>query len=96
MSIHDNLKSAERCIQSALSDLESLPEKNAIAELLDACQELDVHYKYFCEELDDEDDGEEPTYEIGVDLEFYIEARKWHRISKALRQLKWSAKDIDG
>lgn len=90
MSMMDDLERAQNLIQRVITDLNEEPEKEALTELLDACESLDRYYKErFCAECD-LDYGEEPgtTYEHGISLEFYIEADWWHTISQAIRKLR--------
>lgn len=63
-------------------------------ELVDALNGFDEIYKEYCEGID-ETNNEEPgtTYNnpYGPNIEFYIEADDWHRVSLALRELNKSA-----
>jgi len=90
MSVSYDLERAQHLIQRAIDDLKEAPEKETIAELLDACEAVDRHYKErFCHECDlDYGEEEGTTYEHGISLEFYIEADWWHDISKAIRKLR--------
>jgi hypothetical protein len=71
------------------TELENTPKDEALRALIKACEDLDVYYKEFCNELDHEYDVPEgTTYEEGFNMEFYIEAYQWHEISLALRTLR--------
>ena len=60
-----------------------------MTDLVTAVEEIEDSYKEFCYSLDhDFGEAEGHTYEHGINLEFQIEARDWHNISKALRNLK--------
>lgn len=61
------------------------------AEILDTLDLLDQDYMEYCSNLDLER-GDEPgtayNDEYGPNIEYYIEADDWHKISRALRKLK--------
>jgi hypothetical protein len=88
--------STERAISDLEMALEQLKKNRAVglsAELLDAIEALDEHYKEFCSELDIQDDLEPGTTyndDCGVPIEFYIEADDWHNISLAFRNMRKS------
>ena len=79
-------------IDHCLSALENAPEKDAILDLIEACEELDCIYQNeFCFSNDEEyglSEGSTYDSEIGQSMEFYIEAGSWHKISLSLRKLK--------
>lgn len=70
-------------------NLDGDPEKEALLNLVEECENIDAYYEEWCEELDEET-GEDigTSYKHGVSLEFQIEASWWHKVSLALRQLK--------
>lgn len=70
----------------ALMDAE--PAMCQVTDLIESCVNIDEHYKLLCDEIDDSnDDPMGTTYEVGMNIEFYIEAAWWHEVSKALREL---------
>jgi len=86
--IVQKLTNAKAYIDYAIDLLNETPEKNALAELIQACKALDNYYKEYCDGID-EDRGESigTTYNEGISMEFYIEAEAFHDISLALRKL---------
>ena len=89
-SIRQKLNTAASLIQSAKQDLNTIPEIEAIQQLIQVCEAIDRHYREdFCPSVDDES-GEEKgtTYKYGVCMEYYIEAEWWHNVSLALRKLR--------
>jgi hypothetical protein len=83
------LEIAKTQIDQALHQLNTAPEKGQIADLIAACEVIDMAYKLMCRE--DDDDMQVPagtSYKEGMDIEFYIEASWWHDVSVALRELK--------
>jgi len=86
--ITNKLNRAKNLINNAIEQIKSAPEKEAVVELIEACQALDVQYKEWCKEQD-EDTGEPngTCYNEGTSMEFYIESDDWHNISLQLRKL---------
>ena len=72
-------------------EVERAPEKDAIVDLINACENIDRHYKQFCREMD-QGFGEQigTAYKTGICIEYEIEADWWHDVSIALRKLKKS------
>jgi len=89
MTMHEKMRKANFYVAEALEELQKNPEVSAISELLAACEPIEMYYKQWCDEHDDET-GDTPgnTYKHGTSLEFYIEADWWHDVSLALRKLK--------
>lgn len=84
------LKIANNYLTQVIEDLNEAPEKSTIVDLLDACKDIDIYYEKYCEECDEQwGDSPGTAYEEGMNLEFYIEASWWHRVSKELRKLEW-------
>jgi len=85
----DKLKRIKSLTDSILKDIENVPEKAAISNLLKALQLIEDYYKSWCREHDD-DTGDAPgtTYKNGTFIEFYIESDWWHDVSKELRKWK--------
>jgi hypothetical protein len=86
----EKLLAAKTRLDDVISLLEHEPELGAISDLIEACEDIDYYYKHHvCKERDDGDglvDG--TTYKNGMNVEFYIEAEDWHRVSLALRKLR--------
>ena len=95
MGIIDEIERITILSRSVVTDLKKAPEKEAIVSLLQVCQELDLYYQEYCR--DDELEyyrDKKNTYELGLNMEFYIEGSQWHEVSIALRKLGWSALDV--
>ena len=97
MNINGKLTVALNYIRSAQNDLNDTENANkqAIAELIEACESIDANYREFCEWNDDA--YGEPigtTYKEGINIEYQIEADWWHDVSLALRKLR--SLSIDG
>lgn len=87
------IKLASQC-QAKIDGAEILGNNKHIYNLIEKCQQLDVHYKQYCDEVDEADDAEPgTTYRDGISIEFYIEADWWHDISLILREMNKSAVD---
>ena len=80
----DHLIYAKRKIADLEEELERLPDIQAMADLIVACEALDSSYKRWCEEADEDD---RTTYNEGANVEFYVEAVDMHDMSIALRRL---------
>ncbi len=87
--IKENLDYAKRYIDTAITKLETVPDKDTITDLLIALEGIEDLYQQFCVDMDEEN-GDEPgtAYEHGTDSDFYIEGEWWHDVSVALRKLK--------
>lgn len=89
MTIRQDATYAKRYIERIIDDLDRDPEKEALLNLVEACEKIDAYYEQWCKELDEEiGENEGASYKYGVSLEFQIEADWWHEVSLALRQLK--------
>ena len=82
----------KRCLNDLEREVKVTSDLGDINDLVEVCLALDAQYKeYFCAE-NDEEDGMElgTTYysDRGVNVEYYIEANMWHRISKIIRKMK--------
>jgi len=86
--ITNKLNMAKNLINNAIEEIKNAPEKESIIELIASCQALDVYYKEWCKEQD-EDTGDPvgTCYKEGTSMEFYIESDDWHNISIQLRKL---------
>jgi len=55
---------------------------------INACEEIEEYYKEWCIENDESNGLPTGTsYKEGSNIEFYIEAMSWHKVSKALHEL---------
>jgi hypothetical protein len=89
MILSRKLKVAMTMIKDVHDSLTWTPAMDIKDELIDLLLELDGRYQDFCWEADTEMLLEKgTTYEQGINLEFYIEASDWHRISKMIRKFK--------
>ena len=76
-------------LTKALERIDNEPALGVITDLIEACEEIDRHYKAMCDETDDyHKDPVGTSYENGINIEFYIETSWWHTISLALRKLR--------
>ncbi len=89
MSYEDDLVDAKNIIGNAIKAIKENPKQPAIADLLDALEVIDEHYRDFCVGCDaDFDEKPGYTYKHGISLEYYIESSWWHDVSKALRVIR--------
>ena len=96
-TIHDRLEMIFKSLEAIQEDLLTVEnaKKQALIDLIEACEAIDAHYKEFCD-WNDEEDGIKfgTTYEEGMNVEYQIEASWWHDVSLALRKLR--SLSIDG
>jgi len=86
-----DLQQVENLLTRIRERIEADEDIGLLAELMETVGVLDERYKEFCDEIDRED-GEEVgsmyNDEFGPNIEFYIEADDWHKISLAFRKLR--------
>ena len=85
-SILNNVTFAMTMLEQAKRDLEAEETIGLDADLLRSLLILDERYKEYCLSFDDPKKGYHADF--GPNIEFYIEAADWHRISLALRVWK--------
>lgn len=86
-----DLQQAENILERIRLRIEADDRVGLTAELMETIEKLDQEYKEFCAEFDADSNLEEGTTyndEFGPNIEFYIEADDWHKISQAFRRLK--------
>ena len=89
MTLLYKLNQAKWSIQSVIDHIERMPDGAAMADLIEACINIDNNYKRWCSEMDEGSDQiEGTTYEEGIFIEYEIEASDWHDVSLALRKIK--------
>lgn len=65
-----------------------ITKQTDISDLINLVRKLNVQYFDWCMEMDDEfGEPHGTTYENGVSLEYYIEAKDMHELSKLVRKL---------
>lgn len=88
MKLSQHLRDIADIAARAEAELAEVPEKEAIVTLLNACANIEEHYKDWCKLTDSDFDlSEGETYRDGTSMEFYIESSWWHEVSLALRAL---------